>query len=334
MDNATIQKINEVVGKNDAVAIAVGKNPTIDDMGAALALYLSLRDLQKQVSIASPTEPIVEVSSLVGIDKVEQSFDATGGDLIVSFPYKEGEIEKVSYTLEDGYLNIVVKAQDGTLSFGEKDVLFRRGGSGSVKLLFIIGTPRLSDLGNLFNAEEMKETTIVNIDNKSDNQGFGDLVFVSQKYSSVSEQVASLLSELDYPLDVDIAQNLLSGIAYATRNFQSPKTSVVAFEMAASLMKKGAVRPRDAERVGGFEDQAFFDPFAKAPRQGSQQGRDTRDRFGQGQRPQQQRGQRPQQPQKLQQKSPPQQPQKKDEEDEEAPPDWLTPKVYKGSTLV
>jgi len=47
-----------------------------------------------------------------------------GGDLIVSFPYKEGEIDKVSYTLENELLNIVVKEGPLGLNFSQKDVKF------------------------------------------------------------------------------------------------------------------------------------------------------------------------------------------------------------------
>ena len=67
----------------------------------------------------------MEVSSLVGIDKVKKSFNGgANGDLTVTFPYKEGEIEKISYTLEEGKLNILVKAGENGLSFNEKDVEF------------------------------------------------------------------------------------------------------------------------------------------------------------------------------------------------------------------
>jgi len=242
MDNSYTQRIQEVLQKNEQIGIVVGKNPTIDDMASGLALYLGLKAAQKNVSIASPTEPIVEVSSLVGINKVSTTLSGEGGDLVVTFPYKDREIEKVSYSLENGYLNIIVKAGEDGLSFTEKDVQYKRGGGGLPTLLFIVGTPRLSDLGGLFNPDALKDTTVVNIDNKADNQGFGDIVVVSPRSSSVSELMANLLEDLALPIDVDIAQNLLLGISFSTDNFQDSKTSATAFEMAAMLMKKGAMR--------------------------------------------------------------------------------------------
>lgn len=331
MDNQSLQKLQSLLEQNDKIGIAVGKNPSVDSMGAALALYLSLQAINKQVAIAAATEPLVEVSSLVGINKVKTSLDGTGGDLVVSFPYKEGEIEKVSYTLEQGFLNIIVKAGELGLSFNEKDINFKRGG-GTVPLLFIIGTPTLSDLGQLFDSEALKNTTIVNIDNKQNNQGFGEMVLISPDFSSVSEQVTGILTSLNLPLDVDTAQNLLSGIAQATNNFQSPKTSYLAFEMAALLMKKGAKRPQ----IQGQQPRGQF--FSGAGQQQRQ------DRQRQGQRPMQQQPQ--QQVQQVQQKDerpvntePTPQPERQaemqqQEQSTEAPPDWLTPKVYRGSTSV
>lgn len=295
MESPTLQKIKDLLDRNNTIGIAVGKNPGVDEMGGALALYLSLQNFGKSVSIASLTEPIVEVSSLVGIDQVKTSFDSgKSGDLTVSFPYKDGEIEKISYTLEDGFLNILVKAGKLGLSFDEKEIIYKRGVVAGVVLT--IGVPRLSDLGRLFDIQALKDTKIINIDNKAENQGYGDIVLVSTNFSSVSEQAASLIFSLGLKMDVDIAQNLLSGIDNATDNFQNPNASSLAFEMAASLLKKGAVRARSKIRktVTGDNDRySFFAPQAqKQPKDDSKAYEDN------------------------------------------PPSDWLAPKIYKGSTTL
>src|SRR5260221_2222734 len=122
MDNATSQKIREALGKSTSVGIIVGPEPTIDIMAAGLAIYLLLKQANKRVSIACPTEPIVELSSLVGIDKVQPGLGGDAGDLVVSFPYNDGEIDKVSYTIEEGFLNIIVKAGEKGISFDDQDI--------------------------------------------------------------------------------------------------------------------------------------------------------------------------------------------------------------------
>lgn len=345
MDNQATSRVKDLLSKSDKIGVLVGKNPTLDQMAAALSLYAGLSSVGKQVSIASPTQPIVANSSLVGIDKVKTALSGDGGDLIVSFPYREGEIEKVSYTLENGYLNIVVKATDEGLSFEQQDVLFKRSG-GIPSLLFIVGTPRLSDLGSLFDADAMKNTAIINIDIQNENQGFGDVVLVSPQASSISELIGNLLNALSVDIDQDIAQNLLSGIAFATNNFQDGNTSFLAFEIAAASMRKGAKRiqqkgeskPTEGER-SPFGPFTMPQPRQQQPQQRQQPGQQQ----PKPQRPWEQKTEQPrvqarpvhagqtttQQPRPMQEVE-----HKEAKEEEQTPPDWLAPKVYRSSTLI
>lgn len=327
MDTNQLQKIKDIIAKSDKIGIAVGKNPTIDEMGAALSLYLALQAMNKSVSIASPTDPIVELSSLVGIDKVTTKFESAAGDLVVSFPYREGEIEKVSYTIDDGLLNIVVKAGEQGLTFNEKDIKYTRGGD-TPTLLFVVGTPHITDLGALFSPEELKDTTVVNIDNKDSNQKFGDLVLVSSRFSSVSEQIADLLLSLGVDIDVDCAQNLLSGIAFATSNFQDQKTSYLAFEIAAVLMKKGArrisLRETNAQAPVMQQMPSMDVPF------GQQRNSTDQKEYREARQGLQDLSSFMPKPESQNQP-------KRDQmvtEGKNPPADWLTPKVYKGSTNI
>lgn len=347
MDNASLQKIKDIIAGSQKVVIAVGSNPHIDQMAGALSLYLALSSANKKVSVLSATEPIVELSSLVGIDKVKTSHDGSGGDLVVSFPYREGEIEKVSYTIDDGYLNIVVKAGEDGLTFEENDVIFKRG-SDKADLVMTVGMPTLDELNTMLPEESMKEATIINIDNSNNNAGFGDIVLVSNKFSSLSEQVADLLLNLDFDFDTDTAQNLLSGITYATENFQNPQTSFLAFEIAAILMKRGAVRvgsnqgyqrterraenrlPQRQEQSNRPQQQNMSGH--QQPQQGQPSREDRREAIRNALRQRAQgRGQnspRNNQPQAGQQNH------QDNRQDDHTPSDWLTPKVYKGSTDV
>lgn len=323
MDQKMFEQIKNFIDKANKIGIAVGKNPGIDELAAALSLYLSLEKQGKNVSIASATEPLVEHSVIFGIGKVKSGFDEGAGDMTVSFPYQEGEIEKISYTLENGFLNIIVKAGEEGLSFSEKDVIFKRS-NGSLDLLFAIGTPRLSDLENIFDPYASKDTTVINIDNKASNQGFGDIVLASPSFSSVSEKVSDLMISLNFPMDPDIAQNLLLGIEEATSSFQNPKTSSLAFEMAASLMKKGAQRKNISqeaftESISG-EDASIFAPqkfssFEEMRRE--ERSPQMRDFASAGE-------------DKKSQSDVP-----RDKGKKKKPPiDWLTPKIYKGSTNI
>lgn len=253
MDNTAIQQIKDAISQAGTIGIVAPKDPSMDEMAGALSLYLLLKNANKNVSIASPNDPLVEVSSLVGVDKVKKTLSASGGtgDLTVSFPYVEGEIEKVSYTLEEGYLNIIVKAAEQGLSFDEKDVEYTRGG-GKLDLVFTVGVAKLIDLDPVFDTQN-PDTRIINIDNKEANEQYGDINLVSPSLSSVSEGVADLAMTLGFNIDQDSAQNLLAGISDSTQNFQSPKTSALAFEMVGLLMKRGAARESSVSARRGIK---------------------------------------------------------------------------------
>lgn len=314
MENLTFKQIREAIEKSKNIGIVTPEDPSLDKMAAALALYLSISQGDKSVRIATPKNPLVEVSSLVGIDKVKTDLASSEGDLIVSFPYKEGEIEKVSYTLDDDLLNIVVKAGESGLNFEEKDVRFTRGQK-APELLFIIGAARVSELGKLFDPAALKETTVINIDNQPDNQGYGDLIMVSSKFSSVSEAIANLIVSLGLKMDIDIAQNLMMGISDGTENFQNPKTTPLAFEMAGILMRQGAVRSgkKQEQRSRDLESLIQRQPQVEEPQQEEPQVRQEPDVM--------------QAPQKQEEEK-----QQVEEQGDNPPDDWLAPKIYKGST--
>jgi hypothetical protein len=318
MDKSTVQKLKDAIAKSISIGIAVGSNPSIDEMGAALSLYLLLKTANKSVSIASPSDPIVEISSLVGIDKVQKRFGGSAGDLVVSFPYKEGEIEKVSYTLENNFLNIIVKASEQGLSFDDKEVRYSRG-SGDIDLLIVVGTAALADIGDVIDSQKLANTSVINIDNDPNNAGFGDIVIISPQASSVSEHVADISLILGFSIGQDAAQNMLSGIMHSTNNFQDSKTSSLAFEIASILMKSGAQRLSNQRSTNNVHASPAVNHSFMTPQQ----------------QPEEQQPQPVQQPMQSNLISENSDRVEQPEEQNEKPPlDWLSPKVYKGSSEV
>lgn len=338
MDNNLFTQIKDLIEKNQTIGIILPANPAFDTAAAGLGLYLSLTQMKKNASIVCPTDVTVGVSSLVGVDKIQKSFGGTSsgnGDLVVSFPYKEGEIEKVSYNVVGNQLQIVVKAGPQGLSFRQSDVMFAQNGGNSggmsgamPSLLFFVGVADMQALG----ITKQPGITIVNIDNRSQNTKYGDVVHVDSRFTSISEEVADFLTLLEpqIELDKDTSQNLLSGILSATNDFQNGQGSYLAFEMAGILMKKGATRSGATQpAMPPMPASNYFPPQPVA----------APNEFNPAPQPMQQPLQQPfnaqvqgpvQEPQFVQQApvAPVQQPQ------EQPPADWLTPKVYKGSTVL
>jgi len=340
MDNNLFQRLKELIESNQNIGVVVAPNPTFDGLAAGLGMYLSLTQMKKNVAIVCPTDATVGFSSLVGIDKLQKSFGGgTGNDLIVSFPYKEGEIEKVSYNVDGGKLQIVVKAGPQGLSFNQSDVAFQHGGSGNgvmPSLVFFIGVADMQSLG----FQKPAGVTVVNIDNRSNNTKYGDVVHVDSKFTSLSEEVADFLTLLEpqIELDKDTSQNLLSGILSATNDFQNGAGSYLAFEMAGILMKKGAVRSATGRYANPttpvMPSANYFPPAGQSPMGGA--ATNPVEAPFQPMQPIAQPVVEPQpapvapmqpvQPQPVQSVQ--------DTQNTQPPADWLAPKVYKGSTVL
>lgn len=377
MDNQTFQRIKDLITQHQAIGVVVRPNPSLDEMAGGLGMYLVLEKMGKQASIACPTDVVVGLSNLVGIQKVSKSLGSStgkGGNLTVSFPYREGEIEKVSYTQENGLLNILVQAGQNGLSFSQNDVKFSQsGGTGAMPtLLFAIGVPSLSDVSSLVPQDALQNMTVVNIDNKQENAKYGDVVVVSPRFSSVSEQVADFLTLLEpqIELDRDASQNLFDGIAFATKDYTAQNTSYLAFEMAGILMKKGATRykapgasvPQGQNANQYFPPQPMLQPMQQPVQQSVMQPAPQPQMSVPQPQPMQQpqfaqpqpfgnaQGQQPVMQPQFTQPMPQPQPQPftaapqfetqqpaqqtAQQQPAEAPSDWLTPKVYKGSSVL
>lgn len=302
------KQIEELLGGARGVGVVLSSHQSLDSVAAALSMFFILQDSGKSSQIVSPKEPIVEYSSLVGIDQIGTNFTGSTKTLTVSFPYKDGEIEKVSYNIEGDKLNVNLFAETQGITFTEKDIRYIRQGS-APSVVVTIGVSDHSELQGLI---DPASTKIINIDNNILNSLYGDVVLVDASFSSISEIVAKLSEIMNLQVEFDVAQNLLDGLMSATQNFTSPKTSPLAFEMAGVLMQKGAVRKMQKienrsqdtslQMLGNkpqgqnFPKQSFqnaqdkpFDqsPFGDAPFDQSQGGQGKQGKQFGGQKPQQ-----------------------------------------------
>ena len=211
------------------IFIVLPPNLNQDKVAAGLSLFLSLKKKGRQVSIASSQPMTVEFSSLVGVDKISQKLG--GRNLVISFDYLQDSIEKVSYNIENKKFNLVIQPKDGFPPLSTEKIEYFYSG-GKADLVLILGASSLADLGEIYsqnkNLFEEEKTFNFNLQ--------------SLRAASYSEIVASLLSRLKFPVDVDIASNLLRGLEAATDVFSSPQVSSTTFEAAAFCLRAGARR--------------------------------------------------------------------------------------------
>ena len=174
------QELNQlklILDKAQSIAIVVSENATFDQLAAALGMYLGLLKLGKSASVLASSKPKLG-DNLVGIEKIKTSLD--GANLVISFPYNEGSIEKVSYTEELGRLNIVIEPTDKQLKFSKEDVRFNSGGN-NVDVVFTVGVSKLEDIGGLYASQPtlFSSAIIINIGNGQEVSSYGKVNIVT-----------------------------------------------------------------------------------------------------------------------------------------------------------
>jgi hypothetical protein len=328
MDNQkitqSVSQIKELLQGADSIGIVITEFQSLDKVGAGLALYLALQSAGKNVQIVSKKDPLVEISNLVGIDKLSKSFDGVTKKLVVSLPYYEGEVEKVSYNIEGNKLNINLFAtKDKSISFNEKDVDFIRSGS-NPSVIVTIGIRKQEEMAGIISPDT--QAKIIRLDTVLPQQEFGEVTLAGTEFSSISEIVTLLIRDTKLPIDTDTAQNLMDGLVIATSNFSAANTSSAAFSSAAYLLANNAHR-KTTPVVARSQEQK------RAPKPETNSKPQNLDQLVSRNNPAPQQAPIPEvvEPEVQAPVQEAQTPIENKESDSEVPSDWFVPKVFKSS---
>ena len=236
--NDQLQELKTKLGTAQTVLLSIPTNPSQDVVASALALYLSIKQSGKTVSIVASSAPVVRDSHLVGLDKISE--DVGGTNLVITLDVPENIIDKVTSNTEGGHLNLIIAPAKGAAPLTAQNVKFGYSGA-AADLVMVIGAADLKDIGSLAEKELelFKAERIANISNQVGSFG---AINITDPSSSNSELVTALLKELALPLDVDIANNLMQGIESATSGLSSPNMTADTFEALAVLYRTGARR--------------------------------------------------------------------------------------------
>jgi len=247
MDNvqAPIDKISDVINQSNSGVIVLQPNPTIDAIGAATALHLGLLKIQRTTYLACTNPP---QSNLAGAHKIQSSLISGGDNLVISFPYIEGSIDKVDYNIQGNFFNLVVVPRPGYPKLDTDKVKFTYTGA-KIDYIIAIDSPSLNGLGQLYseNQQHFQGKNIINIDRHIVNNSYGTVNYINKTSSSTSELVFHVLRGLQIEIDKDIATNLYTGLLSATNNFTAYSVNPGTFEAASELMRLGA----EKKAIGG-----------------------------------------------------------------------------------
>lgn len=276
--------ISEVVTKNAAGVIVLPAKPTPDAIAAATTMYLALTKTGKTMGLVCAAVP---QSDMAGADKIKNTLTVGGDNLVISFPYKEGAVDKVDYNfdVENEKFNLIIVPREGFPKLDPKDVNYSFAG-GKIEFIITIDSPNLNTLGDIYtkNQNVFSGKNIINIDRHLINNNYGTINVVVKTASSTSELVYKVLNRMKVNFDREMATNLYSGIVAATNNFSSYSVNADTFEAVATLLRAGAVKkpyraPARPGMPGGgmpgqpgmgmnpFAQMGGMNPFAPQPMQ-------------------------------------------------------------------
>lgn len=215
---------------------------TYDAVAAALAVQMAAEQDGKSASVVCEAPMRSEYRALVGLNKVEQ--EAGNRNLVISFPYQAEQVDKVSYNVneESGRFELIIAPKSGHQALTKDKLHFTQSGL-SADIVLLFGFHGFDELGEIY---EKEQYTIEGAFTVAVTQGNIDRyaklhVALQPNQLSYSEWVTLWLQQAELEIQRPMANNLLSGIEYATAQLQDISTART-FETVAALMRAGAQR--------------------------------------------------------------------------------------------
>lgn len=243
MPNIIQKNIIDVIKRSSKILVLPSSPPDGDSLGAAVALYMALKKIGKEVTVIC-SDPVPEVYDFLPNVKVIGSRIISSNDFIITIDIKKAKVDKIKSSVEDDKINIIITPSEG--HFSEEDVNFTKGNL-DYDLIITVDCAELIQLRGIYenNIEMFHQIPVINIDHHISNAHFGKINFVDIMASSTTELLLSLIEELAKEentdlIDEDIATLLLTGIITDTGSFQNANTTPRAFEKASELIAYGA----------------------------------------------------------------------------------------------
>lgn len=355
-----LSQFKSILPTSKRILIALPSNSSIDKLAAGLALYLSLEQQGKEVSIVCEDTLKVGQAHLFGIDRIKQTIsNVSSGGFVISLEgveiVEEGgrlvpkSLEKLDwYGDRNNVLNLVFSALPGQ-TFQPTKVTPQYQSAG-YEIVFTIGAVNPAVLGNMYaqNMQLFSNAHLVNIDNDQNNANYGQTNIVDTNTAAVSEIMTWVMADLGLFVDGDIATNLIAGIFDATNNLTNEKAGADTYAAVAQAMRSGGKKPQvsTGPASGGFDLSAFIpqstpqnaQPQPSTPTANTVTFDQFIPQFNNDQQAQITSGQTAPSPSGVPSAentpSPEERPRYEGvSSSSEVEPDWLTPKVFKGSSI-
>jgi hypothetical protein len=230
------QEIIAILKKANNVLVTVKKDPSVDELSAALGLTLALNKLGKHAAAVYSGQTPSTIEFLQPEDTFEKTTDSLR-DFIISLD--KAKADKLKYKVEDDVVKIFITPYRSSIS--EADLEFSQGDF-NVEAVVALGVKEQLDLDEAIRAHGriFHDAKVITINN-SEGADLGGISWVDVAASGMSELTADVARELgDNVLDEQVATAFLTGIVASTDRFSNERTSANTMKTSAVLMAAGA----------------------------------------------------------------------------------------------
>ena len=230
-----VQSIKDVTN----ILVTVSKDPSVDELSAALGLTIFLNLLGKLATavFSGKTPPAI---TFLEPDKTFEDTADSLRDFIIALDKEKAD--HLRYKVVDDAVKIFITPYRTTIS--EQDLDFSQGDY-NVELVLALNVEDSSHLDEALESHGriFHDATIATITSGTIKSGLGSTDWHDSSASSVSEMLVELIDDLKTPkvaMDQQISTALLTGIVATTERFSNDLTSSRTMNAAAELMAAGA----------------------------------------------------------------------------------------------
>lgn len=247
-----ISRVVDRINSAENILVTLSKNPSVDDLSAALGLSMVLNDLGKHTTAiySGATPNALEFLQPEGtFEKDTNSLQ----DFIIAL--NKEKADHLRYKIDGDFVKVYITPYRAKIT--EDDLEFSHGDY-NVDLIIALNVQSGEDLdAALFEYRRiLHDATAVNITTGEPGR-FAEIEWSDHGVSSVSEMTAQLIEQLGVEaISQEVATALLTGIIAATDRFSNDHTHPNTMTIASRLMAAGADQQliaTNVEKVGNVE---------------------------------------------------------------------------------
>lgn len=242
MTLSNLEQLKQALAQSQHILLTFSPSQTDEALPLSLAWKKWLEKSGKQVDLV--VDNLTTPGKLRFLSPKEEVRPAITNlqKFIIKVDLERVKLDTLSYDIKDKMLYIYLTPKEGIVT---KRELRTAQSTFRYDLIIVLNTPDLESLEGVYqnNTDLFYRVPVVNIDNHSGNEHFGQINFVDITTTSATEISLKIFEALQPELiDGKISTDLLTALILKTRNFKAPNLSPQTLELASELINYKADR--------------------------------------------------------------------------------------------